>query len=163
VESQLMWDINKNYAELVNEFMYAFYKDAAPEMLEYYNLIKMRYEQMEILYGHEFSTIYSEIGSKQIWTPGVVNAISGIFERAYAKIEHYKTEDPAMYTKLYERMKEVEITLMYTKLSFYHGDYSQETINQLVDDFNYYTSKFGILVVRENGATLQGMFDAYKK
>ena len=68
-----------------------------------------------------------------------------------------------MYTKLYERMKEVEITLMYTKLSFYHGDYSQETINQLVDDFNYYTSKFGILVVRENGATLQGMFDAYKK
>ena len=163
VESQLMWDINKNYAELVNEFMYAFYKDAAPEMLEYYNLIKMRYEQMEILYGHEFSTIYSDIGSKQIWTPGVVNAISGIFERAYAKIEHYKTEDPAMYTKLYERMKEVEITLMYTKLSFYHGDYSQETINQLVDDFNYYTSKFGILVVKENGATLQGMFDAYKK
>lgn len=163
VESQLMWDINKNYAELVNEFMYAFYKDAAPEMLEYYNFIKMRYEQMEVLFGHEFSTIYSDIGSKQIWTAGVVDAISGIFERAYAKIEHYKTEDPEMYTKLYERMKEIELTLIYTKLRYYHGDYSQEVINQMVDDFNYYSSKFDINRVQENGAATQGMFDAYKK
>ena len=163
VESQLMWDINKNYAELVNEFMYAFYKDAAPEMLEYYNFIKMRYEQMEVLFGHEFSTIYSDIGSKQIWTAGVVDAISGIFERAYAKIEHYKTEDPEMYTKLYERMKEIELTLIYTKLRYYRGDYSQEVINQMVDDFNYYSSKFDINRVQENGAATQGMFDAYKK
>ena len=163
VESQLMWDIDKNYTELVNEFMQAFYKDAAPEMLEYYNFIKMRYEQMEILFGHEFSTIYSDIGSKQIWTAGVVDAISGIFERAYAKIEHYKTEDPEMYTKLYERMKEIEITLIYTKLRYYRGDYSQEVINQMVDDFNYYTSKFDINRVQENGAATQGMFDAYKK
>ena len=163
VESQLMWDINKNYTELVNEFMYAFYKDAAPEMLEYYNLIKMRYEQMEALFGYEFSTIYSDIGSKQIWTAGVVDAISGIFERAYAKIEHYKTEDPEMYTKLYERMKEIELTLIYTKLRYYRGDYSQEVINQMVDDFNYYSSKFDINRVQENGAATQGMFDAYKK
>ena len=163
VESQLMWDINKNYAELVNEFMNAFYKDAAPEMLEYYNLIKMRYEQAEILLGHEFSSIYSEIGSKQIWTTGVVDAISRIFERAYAKIARYKTEDPETYTKLYERIKEIEITLLYTKLSYYSGDYAQETINQMVDDFNYYTSKFGIDRVQEGGAALQGMFDAYKK
>ena len=163
VESQLMWDINKNYTELVNEFMYAFYKDAAPEMLEYYNFIKMRYEQMEVLFGHEFSTIYSDIGSKQIWTAGVVDAISGIFERAYAKIAHYKTEDPEMYTKLYERMKEIELTLIYTKLRYYRGDYSQEVINQMVDDFNYYSSKFDINRVQENGAATQGMFDAYKK
>ena len=163
VESQLMWDINKNYSELVTEFMNAFYKDAAPEMLEYYNFIKMRYEQAEILLGCEFSTIYSDIGSKQIWTPGVVDAISRIFEKAYAKIEHYKTEDPAMYEKLYERIKELELTLIFTKLSCYHGDYAQETINQMVDDFNYYTSKFGILIVREGGPSLQGMFDAYKQ
>ncbi|MBQ7912472.1 MAG: DUF4838 domain-containing protein [Clostridia bacterium] len=163
VESQLMWDINKNYSELVQEFLNAFYKDAAPEMLEYYNLIKMRYEQAEVLLGHEFSTIYSDIGSKQIWTTGVVDGISGIFERAYAKIEHYKTEDPATYTKLYERIKEIELTLIYTKLSYYRGDYAQETINQMVDDFNYYTSKFGIIYVKENGASLQGMFDDYKK
>jgi hypothetical protein len=123
----------------------------------------MRYEQAEILLGHEFSSIYSEIGSKQIWTTGVVDAISRIFERAYAKIAHYKTEDPETYTKLYERIKEIEITLLYTKLSYYSGDYAQETINQMVDDFNYYTSKFGIDRVQEGGAALQGMFDAYKK
>ncbi|MBR2321687.1 MAG: hypothetical protein IKA57_06085, partial [Clostridia bacterium] len=96
-------------------------------------------------------------------TAGVVDAISGIFERAYAKIEHYKTEDPEMYTKLYERMKEIELTLIYTKLRYYRGDYSQEVINQMVDDFNYYSSKFDINRVQENGAATQGMFDAYKK
>ena len=57
----------------------------------------------------------------------------------------------------------IEITLLYTKLSYYRGDYAQATVNQMIDEFNYYTSKVGLLVVRENGAQLQGMFDAYKK
>lgn len=163
VESQLMWDVNKNYTELVKEFMSAFYKDAAPEMLEYYNLIKMRYEQAEILFGNEFDTIYSDIGSKEIWTSGVVDAISGIFERAYAKIAHYQSEDHAMYQKLYERIKKLEITIIYTKLNSYHEDYSQDVVNQMIDEFNYYTSKFNILYHEENGAPVQGMFDSYKK
>lgn len=164
VESQIMWDVNRNYAELVDEFMNAFYKDAAPEMKEYYNLLRMRYEQMERLYNMDFSSIYADIGARTIWAENVVDAISRIFDRAYEKIARYKTEDPAMHTKLYDRIKELEVSLIFTKMSYYRSNYSQTTINSMIDDFNRYTSQWGITLTRENDKTgVSGMFDAYRK
>ena len=164
VESQLMWDISKNYASLVQEFMAAFYKDAAAEMKEYYDLIRMRYEQARLTYNSDFSSIYSDIGSREIWSDSVVDAISRLFERAYEKIAHYKTQDPAMHQKLYDRIKELEVSLLYTKLSYYRANYSQSELNAYIDDFNYYTAKCGITLVREHAEfTTTGMFDEYKQ
>lgn len=167
VQSQLMWDLNKDYNTLVDEFIGAFYKDAAAEIKEYYDLVKFRYEQAKVLQGIKFDGIYSDIASKSIWTEGVVNTISDIFQRAYAKIEKYKTSDPATYTKLYERIIELELTNIYTILTYYRDNYKQADLNKMIDDFNYYTSKFGIIHYREGTAALvyatNGMFDMYKK
>lgn len=164
VESQLMWDIDKNYGELVEEFMTAFYKDAAPEMEEYYDFIRMRYEQAKLSYNSDFSSIYSDIGSREIWSDSVVDAVSRIFAKAYDKIEHYKTTNPEMYRKLYDRIKELEVSVMFTKLSYYRANYSQYELNAMIDEFNYYTAKFGITLVKEHDVdTTTGMFDAFKK
>ncbi len=163
VESQILWDTSRNYDELVDEFMGAFYKDASAEIREYYDFTRMRYEQATVLLGKAFTDIYSNIGDKDIWTEGVVDAIDNIFARAYQKIDHYKTEDPAMYTKLYDRIKELELTVIYTKLKNYSNNYTQEEKNLLVDDFNYYTLKFDINMVREGGDATAGLFDELKK
>ena len=164
VESQIMWDVNKNYGELVDEFMQAFYKDAAPEMKEYYDLVRMRYEQMEALHNMDFSSVYADIGARSIWTENVVDAISRIFERAYEKIGHYRIEDPALFTKLQSRIKELEVSLIYTKLSYYRSNYSQTEINSMIDDFNYYTSLWSITLIKENDPTVvSGMFDSFRR
>ncbi len=163
VESQILWDNSKNYDELVNEFMGAFYKDAASEIREYYDLIRMRYEQATVLNGKQFTSIYANIGDKTIWTEGVVDAIDDIFERAYQKIEHYQFNNPAMYVKLRDRIKELELTNTYTKLSYYSSNYTQSEINALVDEFSYYVLKFDINMVKENGNSTTGLFDYLKK
>ena len=167
VQSQLMWDLNKDYNKLVDEFIGAYYKDAKVEIREYYDFLKLRYEQVRILQGMQFNSIYSDIGTKDIWTQGVVDTISGIFKRAYAKIEHYKMQDPAMYTKLYERIKELELTNIYTNLSYYYDNFEQADLNKMVDEFNYYTSKFGIIHYREGTQAVAyetyGLFDSFKK
>ena len=164
VESQLMWNVNKNYGELVDEFMTAFYKDAAPEMKEYYDLIRIRYEQAKLNYNSDFSSIYSDIGSREIWTEYVVDSITKLFERAYAKIEHYKTENIETYQKLYDRIKELEVSLTYTKLSYYRANYAQSELNVLIDEFNYYTAKYGITLVKEHADFITtGMFDGFKQ
>lgn len=163
VESQMLWDTSRNYDELVNEFMEHFYKDAKEEIREYYDLTRMRYEQAIVLDGRNITTIYSSIGEKTIWTEGVVGAFDNIFERAYAKIEHYKTENSAMYEKLYNRIKELELTVIYTKLANYTNNYTQAEINSLVEEFNRYVAKFDINLVRENGSSTLGLFDSYKK
>ena len=88
-------------------FRYALIRsqDAEQEIKEYYNFLKLRYEQVRVLNGMKFNSIYSDIGSKEIWNQGVVDKISDIFQRAYAKIESYKGTDFSTYTKLYERIK----------------------------------------------------------
>lgn len=163
VESQILWDTSRNYDELVDEFMTHFYKDASAEIREYYDLTRMRYEQATVLGGEQFTTIYSKIGEKSIWTEGVVDRIDDIFARAYQKIEHYKTDDPKMYTKLFNRIKELELTNIYTKLKNYSNNYTQTELNALVEEFNYYTLKFDINMIKEGGNPTAGLFDNLKK
>lgn len=163
VESQILWDTSKDYDELVNEFMGQFYKDAAPEIREYYDFIRMRYEQAIVLQKKELTGIYSDIGSKEIWTEGVVDEMDRIFKKAYAKIEHYKTDDSAMYEKLFNRIKVLEMTLIYIKLKDYPHNYTQTEKNSLVDEFNTYVTKFDMNRVKEGGAATLGLFDSLKK
>lgn len=163
VESQILWDTSKNYDELVNEFMEHFYKDAAPEIREYYDFTRMRYEQAIVLQEKELTGIYSDIGDKEIWTEGVVDAMDRIFKKAYAKIAHYQTEDFATYEKLFNRIKVLEMTLTYIKLKDYSHNYTQTEKNFLVDDFNAYVTKFDMNRIKEGGTATSGLFDNLKK
>lgn len=164
VESQILWDTSKDYDALVNEFMTHFYKDASEDIRAYYDLIRLRYEQAAVLNGTSYTdSIYSNIGAREIWTEGVVKEIDKIFDSAYAKIDHYKAEDPKMYDKLYNRIKELELTMIYTKLKFYTHNYTKQETNALVDEFNFYTLKFDINREKEGGALTQGLFDNLKK
>ena len=141
-----------------------FYKDAYAEIREYYDFIRMRYEQASILNEESYcGGIYSNIGDKKIWTEGVVDHIDRIFQRAYAKIEHYQTENPEMYSKLLNRIKELELTNTYTKLKYYSANYTQSEKNALVDEFNYYALKFDICLVKEGGEATVGLFDNLKR
>lgn len=164
VESQILWDTSKNYDDLVNEFIEHFYKDASAEIRMYYDLTRIRYEQASVLHGTSYTSgIYSNIGDSDIWTEGVVDQIDRIFKKAYEKIEHYKSEDLNMYDKLYNRIKELELTLIFTKLKYYTSSYTQKEINALVDDFNFYAFKFDINKVKEGGDATVGLFDNLKK
>ena len=164
VESQILWDTSRNYDDLVNEFITHFYKDASEEIRMYYDLTRMRYEQASVLNGTEYNSgIYSNIGHGDIWTEGVVNRIDDIFKRAYAKIGHYKTDDPKTYEKLFNRIKELELTLTYTKLKYYSNNYTQNEVNALVDEFNFYTYMFDINREKEGVDTVTGLFDNLKR
>ncbi len=162
VESKLMWNIDLSYDDLVNEFMSAYYKDAASAVRKYYDLTRRRYKQCETLSEMDFDSIYANIGGKEIWTTAVVSAFDGIFSEAYAALEHYKTEDPELYKTLTARIKRLELTVTYTKLKNYRANYSQAEINRLVDEFNQYTSLYSILDYKEE-YSCSGMFDGYRK
>ncbi len=163
VESKLMWNVDLSYDDLVNQFMNAYYKDAATAVRKYYDFTRMRYEQCEEVLGMTFLSIYANIGSREIWTEEVVSALDRIFDEAYKSIEHYKTEDPSLYDTLKSRVKRLELMVIYTKLYNYNFNYSQAELNVLVDDFNKYTSKFQILDYQENGGSCSGMFDSYRQ
>ncbi len=162
VQSQIMWDVDRSYSDLAYEFIDAYYKDASAEIREYYDLIRALYEKAT-LKGNSFASIYADISTKDVWTEGVVDGFSKLFQRAYAKIEHYKTEDAQMWQKLYDRLKALEVTITYTKLNYYRSNYTQAELNVLIDELNYYCSKNGYNYIAEMGANPVGLFDAYKQ
>ena len=163
VESQILWDTSRNYDDLVNEFMQHFYKDAYAEIREYYDYTRMRYEQVQALDNMKLAEIYADIGSKEIWTQKVVRVLDDIFARAYQKIEHYKFTDSEMYDLLFNRIKELEMMVLYTKLKNYPDDYKQSEKNLMVDEFNNYVLKFDMNLAREGGLPTVGMFDNLKR
>lgn len=162
VESQLMWDSSRNYDELANEFMAHYYDEAATAVRKYYDAVRLRYEQAHVLDNADFSSIYSDIGSKKIWTEGFVSQIDKIFAEAYAAIEPLKQSNPDRYLKLYDRLKEIELTNTYTKLSYYNGNYSQNELDAMIDEWKYYVSKYKITYIAENSPVdVLTMFDVY--
>lgn len=163
VESQIMWDVDRNYSELAYEFIDAYYKDASTEVREYYDLIRALYEKATVVDGLSFASIYSDISAREVWSEGAIDAMSRLFEQAYEKIAHYKTEDVELWQKLYDRLKELELTITYTKLNYYRSNYTQAELNVLIEEYNYYCEKWGINKVAENGSTASGLFDAYKQ
>lgn len=162
VESQLMWDSSKNYDELANEFMTHYYDEASTAMRKYYDTVRLRYEQAHVLDNMDFSTMYADIGSKKVWTEGFVSQIDKIFVEAYAAIEPLKQTNPERYLKLYDRLKEIELTNTYTKLSYYNGNYSQNELDAMIDEWKYYVSKYKITYIAENSPVdVLTMFDNY--
>lgn len=162
VESQLMWDTSLNYDALVNEFMAAYYDDAATAVRGYYDAVRLRYQQAKLYDGADLSSIYSDISDKKIWTEGFISYLDTIFAEAYASILPLQETDPERYETLHNRIKKLEITLICCKLTHYTSNYSQSELDTLVDEWKYYTSKFGITRTQENNPPdLQTMFDAY--
>lgn len=162
VESQLMWNASRNYDALVDEFITNYYDGAATAMRAYYDAVRLRYEQAKVFDDADFSSIYSDIASKTIWTEGFVSRLDSIFAEAYASILPLKDSDPERYGTLYDRIKKVELTLVYCKLSSYSDNYAQDELDALIDDWKYYTSRFGITQTQENNSPdVQTMFDAY--
>ncbi len=159
VESQLMWDIDQGYDNLVNEFMQAYFRDGASSIRKYYDLIRNRYAHYYAIDDISLGGgIYEAIGNSDLWTEELVNAMGNILDEALASVEKYKTTDGELYTKLHDRIMKEYLSVIFLKLSYYQTSYSAEQISEMKADFKYYTSYFQIVNYTEGNA-LEGLFD----
>lgn len=158
VESQLMWDISRNYDDLVDEFMQAYFKDAAGAMRDLYDTICMRYAAYAATTGADIGGIYAGIGTSTIWTEPVVSRMADCIERAMAAIEPLRTTDSALYTTLSNRIQRENLDVLYLQLTHYESYFSATEQAEMVEDFYYYANLFGMDANRENGS-LEGLFD----
>jgi hypothetical protein len=91
-----------------------------------------------------------------------VAQVDKIFDEAYAAIEPLKQSKPERYQKLYDRLKEIELTNIYTKLSYYNVNYSQHELDELIDEWKFYVNKYNIKQIAENSPVdVLTMFDIY--
>ena len=159
VESQLMWDIGQGYDNLVNEFMQAYYRDAAPAVRKFYELIRNRYARYYAVDDTSLGGgIYDSIGDSDIWTENLVNALGDALDDALSAVKKYKTTDNELYAKLHDRIMKEYLSVIFLKLSYYQASYTSAQIAEMKANFKYYTTYFQITNYAENDS-LEGLFD----
>lgn len=149
VTAQLMWDNSLSTEELIDEFMLAYYQEAAGPLKEYFNVMNSKYAQFaadgELLYsfGDGFT------GSKH-WSYGFLNdTCLGLFEEAFDAISVYEQTDRAKYSVLYDRI--LKETLFVRKMLLDTYSSQIENVAQMRSEFDEDCAKFGISGFTEAG------------
>lgn len=155
VESQLMWDLTKDYDKLVDEFMEAYYKDAAPHMRKYYDYIRKNYAEYE---AGGTGQIYASIGD--VYTQEMVEQMDAYIEEALKAIEPLRNTENELFGKLYYRIKKEALSQMWLKLNKFSLYYSEEELNDITLEFYYLCEKFEIEKYAE-GKDIDDMFYSY--
>ena len=138
LQTNLMWDVNANVAELTDKFFANYYRDAADIMKQYLTEIKIVYKDR-----YEKNNLVGELNDgifavKELWDKGTLLKWLGYMEQAFATIEKYKTTNPELYDKLHDRITYESLSVRYLLIDLY-GDVvynSQELYDEKVEVFN---------------------------
>ena len=151
VESQLLWNINLDYEDLVREFIEHYYKDASSYLHNYYQIIRDRYiynvNALDKTYG-----IYADISSTDLWDKATSDALYSCLLNALLSIEKYRSSDPELYNKLYYRIKREMLSVYYIIIVNHSGYYSSSTLESMINEFYELADYFGITKVVEGGS-----------
>ena len=138
VESNLMWDLDLNYEDLVDEFMTNYYKDASSYMHEIYTDIRDQYAYFQGALEPSSGGIYGQITNAKLFPAAFVRRLDAHYTNAVKAIEGLKETDAKTYQKVYDRIMKEYLSLIYIKMSLYRSYYTTEQINEMHDIFDYY-------------------------
>ena len=155
VESQLMWDLDKDYDKLVDQFMKAYYKEAAQPMRKYYDYIRKIYAEDE-----EGGTgqIYAAIDGA--YTIENVEQMDAYIEEALQAIEPLRKTDNERFATLYYRIKKEALSQLWLKLNKFSLYYTAEELNDITLEFYYLCEEYEIESYAE-GKDIDNMFYGY--
>ena len=149
VESQLLWNLDQNYEDLVHEFMEHYYKDASDSLELYYKLTRDRYTYYTNANQIECGIKSDIVDDIECWNKPTVDSMHNALKEGLKAIEKYKTTDETLYTKLYYRIKREMITTYYCLISYYSDFYSRDTLEEMKADFNSLVSYFKLTKISE--------------
>lgn len=159
VSAKLMWDVDANVDELINNFMDNYYKEAAPIMKKMLNEYRAYF-----LYLHEEFGFKGGIGdlnnlfkTTTHWPYMRIQRFLDYIDMAYNEIEPLKTTDPERYQTLYTRIKRESLTWRYLELSIYPSTYDSATLEIMQSGLLADCIACGLTQCREN-TSIQYLF-----
>jgi hypothetical protein len=152
VQAKLMWDNKQNPDVLASDFIEHFYKDAAPHFQEYYDLLRMTYaiwEQRDHIHTYNSGSIALNTYNQNYWTRDYLDRLDELFVLMLESVADYEISDPDLYETLVLRIKKERLTVQILYLNFYFDEFTYDEAAEMIDDFEYICSRFGITVWRE--------------
>lgn len=152
VESQLLWNVDQSYEELVRDFMDHYYKEAAENLLLYYQITRDRYTYYLNANQAACGIKSQVVDSLDCWDKPTVDALHKALTDGLKAIEKYRGLDDELYEKLQYRIKREMITTYYLYISYYSDFFSQGALEEMKEEFNALASYFKLTKVSEGGA-----------
>lgn len=157
--SKLMWDVNLNMEELLDDYFAHLYGDAADIMKNLYETDRMWMRHVYADLGSKGS-IFEDMLKPEYWSyPMIQKQMDGI-EDAYAVIEKYKDSDPETYQKYYNHINLESLAYRYLILSLYETEYDTNEIYEMKCKFKQDSERLGITVYGEN-KDVQQLWDSW--
>lgn len=142
VASKLMWDTELNVNDVVDEWIEGCFGEAADEMKEYYDLLRVRLSFLRTEYGFGHMVLASNINAAH-WPRPLLLTYYGLFDEMYEEIEYLKYADFAEYERLCRKIDIEKLFLDLVNLSCYLGYYSTDEKVELINSFEENCSKYG--------------------
>lgn len=156
IDSKFLFDVNADYAEVINRYFKYYYKDAEEPMRKLFHLIQARSAYLEQTVPTISGGIYDEIGEAGYWPQNTVETMLALIDEAYKAVEKYKTTDVALYNGLVKHVKQESIFPRYVQCKFYGDKY--ENIRELRLQFRDDWNELGFSIFKEADGDMQSVF-----
>lgn len=151
--SRAEFNVNDNYADIVNDFFAAYFRDAAEPMREYFDQLQAHLRYIEEAYPADVNgNIYNPMEQSKLWSYGTLNGWLGLINQAYEKVEKYKESDPVFYETLVKHIKLESIFPRFAILRLYGGMFSKSEVYDLRVKFREDCTEFGITMLKETAS-----------
>ena len=153
LNAKLMWNVDADMEQLMNDFLTHFYKDGAEYMRQYIDLMRGHWAMMDATSEGGFHAVsYSEITAQaNMWPIRILEQAMDILEQATASYAYLETEDPVLYSTLVDRVREEMMCIRFMILGNYSNyyDINAKAYDELIDQFEADCQYFGCSMYRE--------------
>ena len=151
LHAELLWDADLDVNELTDEFMQHYFKEAAPYMQEYLDLVNANYKLMEETRGYlayAGSDESSRMARAEFYPKRYLSRIMEIFDKAYAAIGQIEDEDERNIVR--ERVETESLSPRFMLLDLYSYYYNDSQLRTMIEEFRDDSARLGLLHYRED-------------
>lgn len=131
VRARLLYDLDLDPDTLTDDFIDNYYKQAAPYIREYRDLLKYHYE-INIVPKRYSGSVYSDMMKSEYWPIEFLMKIRDIFDNAYESLNGLSGNE---YETLKQRVDEESRFYRYALLELYGEKLPKNTVADLLDGF----------------------------
>lgn len=141
VRSRVMWELDLNMGELVDDFCEHYYGEAADTMQE---LFTQEREWMTHVYADTDATgdIFEQMMDEKFWSYQQIKGYLNLIDQAYEDIEPLKTSNPERYQKLYERILLESMQFRYIMICLFQTEFEEA---ELIEEKMSFRTHFEML------------------
>ena len=152
VGAKLMWNSNLDVNELIEKYINTMYKEAAPYMMQLFNLERNWFATTHAKKGWTHTHWWlTPSYSAEYWTIGYINQCFDLLEKAYNAVDRYKG-DAELYQSLIDNIDMEWLHPAKVAIDSFQKNFPLSEYNKMRSDFKSIITRLGMTMVGETSS-----------